>query len=225
MGPGPVREEPATIRPKNPPSRPWYRSRWLFGVVTLGLALGLWLARSPILAGAGRFLDVSEEPVRSDIVLVLGGDHDYRPAVAAALYKAGLTSRILIPVTVKSPEVEAGLTPPEDDVTAKVLQARGVPAEAIVRLPGRVDSTADETKALARFLAEHPARVVTVVTTDFHTRRARMLFRRADLGGASLHFVAAPARGFGADDWWRTDGGCATYLTEFVKLAYQSLGF
>ncbi len=184
--------------------------------------LALWLARTPLLTQAGRFLDVSEPPCRSDCVLVLGGDHDLRPAVAAALYKAGLARQVLVPVTGTSREVEAGLIPPEDDIVRRVLIARGVPASAIVRLPGPVASTADEAAALSRFLDYHPGRTVTVVTTDFHTRRARLLFRRAN-PGVPLHFVAAPSEDCDAGDWWQSEGGCVAYLGEYIKLVVCAL--
>jgi hypothetical protein len=36
--------------------------------------------------------------------MVLGGDHDYRPMTAAALYKAGLTRRVLVPSFRRKPD-------------------------------------------------------------------------------------------------------------------------
>jgi uncharacterized SAM-binding protein YcdF (DUF218 family) len=106
----------------------------------------------------------------------------------------------------------------------RVLLARGVPASAIVVLPGECDSTEDEAHTLARFLEAKPDLTVAVVTNDFHTRRARLLFRRA-LGSNSqrVHFVAAPVDGVAADNWWRTQKGFVQYTTEYLKLVRSSL--
>jgi len=40
----------------------------------------------------------------------------------------------------------------EDQIYRKVLEAEGVPTEAIERLPGVVDSTEDEARSLNQFL-------------------------------------------------------------------------
>jgi uncharacterized SAM-binding protein YcdF (DUF218 family) len=192
-------------------------------VVALALATALWLARAPLLTSAGRFLDVSEPPCRADVVYVLGGDLHGRPAVAAALYKAGLARQVLVPVLDSSvPDTGADM-PTEHEIVRRVLCKRGVPEEAIRFLPGPVHNTVEEAAALRTYLEANPGRTVMIVTTDFHTRRARMLFRRSN-PDASLHFIAAPAGPFDATNWWQSGGSCATYLIEFVKLAAYSMG-
>jgi uncharacterized SAM-binding protein YcdF (DUF218 family) len=74
-----------------------------------------------------------------------------------------------------------------------------------------------------RFLQAEPGTTVAVVTSDFHTRRARAIFRRV-LGERMerVHFVAAPTDGFGASDWWECEEGTITYLNEYAKLAFYS---
>jgi hypothetical protein len=81
------------------------------------LVLGLLFVLHPwLLPLAGAYLDVSEPPRAVDDVLVLGGGRDTRPFVAAALYKAGLAQRILLPTVKASPENEDGLAPSEFEV-------------------------------------------------------------------------------------------------------------
>jgi LPXTG-motif cell wall-anchored protein len=188
--------------------------------VLLALLAAAWLARGWLLPAAGRFLDVSEPPREVDAVMVLGGGPTTRPFVAASLARAGLARRVLVPTFTE--DDSASLS--EQEVVRRVLRARGVPDGAVVTLPGAVERTQDEAWALARFLDEEPGATVAVVTSDFHTRRARMLFRR-EVGSHidRVHFVAAPTDGFGADDWWRCEEGAATYLLEYFKLAYYGL--
>jgi uncharacterized SAM-binding protein YcdF (DUF218 family) len=186
------------------------------------LAVLLYASRGCYLPAAARFLDVSEPPRRVDYALVLGGGSGTRPFVAAALFKAGLARRILVPRVKPAPEVRDGLAPADHEVMRRVLRARGVPAEAILLLGEECDSTADEARALGAFLAAEPPARVAVVTNGYHTRRARSIFRRA-LGesAAALVFVAAATDGFDETNWWRFESGVRTYANEYVKLAVQ----
>jgi uncharacterized SAM-binding protein YcdF (DUF218 family) len=216
MGPGPVRTDAAAPAVKQRGSR-WRRRRWLLAPLLLGVLL---VALHPwLLPLAGNWLDVSTPPCEVDDVLVLGGGADTRPFVAAALYKAGLARRVLLPTVAASPESLDGLMPDEHEVMRQVLLKRGVPADAIVLLPAEVDSTADEARALGRYLDEHPGRRVGVVTNNYHTRRARWIFR-TELGerAADMPFFGAPNDHFDGNDWWRSETGCALYTNEFLKM-------
>ncbi len=206
------------------PGRPRWK-RWALRLLVTGtLLVVVYLCRGWLLPGVARFLDVSEPPQAVDAVMVLGGGAETRPFVAAGLVRAGLARRALVPTVRLDPAHEDGLTPPENEVIRRVLRVRGVPDAAIVTLPGEVDSTRDEARALNRFLEAEPDTTVAVVTNGFHTRRARMLFSH-ELGGRMdrVHFVAAPTDGFDADNWWRSEGGFTCYVTEYFKLVYYGL--
>jgi len=219
--PGPVRTEaePGTLKPRR-----WHRRLFWLALAAV-LVASAWFFRAPILTGAARFLDVSESPQKVDYVLVLGGDHDTRPFVAAALVKAGWAREALIPAdTGGLPPAEIPGTP-EHEIMRRVLIARGVRPESITLLQGHARSTREEAAELAAFLHDRPDCSVIVVTNGYHTRRARMHFDRA-LGNriASVHFVAAPTEGYDETNWWRSDQGCVQYMSEFIKLAWQSVG-
>src|SRR5205823_5092536 len=132
--------------------------------------------------------------------------------------------KVLVPEPRRGPAVEDGLVPSELDVTCRVLRARGVPDEAIVVLPGACDSTFDEARLLAQFLEGDSPRTVAVVTTNYHTRRARRVFARV-LGeqAARVRFVAPATGGFDDTNWWRSEAGFVAYANEYVKLAYYFL--
>jgi uncharacterized SAM-binding protein YcdF (DUF218 family) len=205
-----------------PPRR---RRRWpLRLLIAVALLAGLYLTRVPSLTAVAGFLDVGEPPGPVDAVMVLGGGSNTRPVVAAALVRAGLARRVLVPTVRLAPENEDGLTPPDHELIRRVLRARGVPDQAIVNLPGEVNSTRDEARSLHRYLDTEPDATVTVVTNGFHTRRTRMLFCH-ELGerAAQVHFVAAPTDGFSTHDWWRHEAGFNTYAAEYFKLVYYGL--
>jgi len=177
--------------------------------------------RHSLLSTAGRSLNVSAplpEPV--DYVMVLGGGANTRPFVAAQIVRAGLAKGVLVPRFEESDEVRDGLVPAEHEIIRQVVLRSGVPADSVVLLDSVVDSTASEAKCLAGFLDEHPDARVAVVTSDFHTRRTRMLFACAcHAHTGNLCIVGAPTDGFDASNWWRDESGVVQYLNEFLKLA------
>ena len=113
---------------------------------------------------------------------------------------------------------------PEHELTRQILLACSVADDRVVLLPGTCASTEDEARALARYLNEHPAARVAIVTHAYHTRRARRLFRRV-LGEQILqvYFLAAPTDAFSAEDWWQSEEGFTTYATEYAKFAMSLL--
>jgi uncharacterized SAM-binding protein YcdF (DUF218 family) len=191
--------------------------RWI--IVALLLGVVLWLAGPTVLSAWGDFLACGrplDRPV--DLVFVLGGDLETRPFVAAEIYRAGYTPRILI----SQPQGHAfdflgGRT--EGELTREVLEHLGVPPRAISTLPREVDSTRAEMEALRDLLREQPVVRLAIVTSDFHTRRTALLAQRicgSDV--PEIHIVAAPYDSCRPDDWYTDANGMAVYLLETLKL-------
>jgi len=191
----------------------------------VGVTLGaLYYGRSAWLPGVGQFLDVGQPPTRVDYVYVLGGGTDSRPFAAAALYDAGLAGKVVLPSVQAAPEADQGVRPPEQKQTRRVLTARGVPETAIELLPESetVRSTRDEAAALARFVQARPGCTVAVVTHNYHTRRARMIFTRALAERADqLCMVGIGTDYFDATNWWQSADGFRTFLSEYIKLVHD----
>jgi uncharacterized SAM-binding protein YcdF (DUF218 family) len=86
-----------------------------------------------------------------------------------------------------------------------------------------VDSTEQEAEVLHRCLDERGWRSIIVVTSNFHTRRARLLWRR-ELAEAKPPFQLAVwgvADGtFEPRSWWRKRIYAKTWLLEFTKLVW-----
>ncbi|MBI3862554.1 MAG: YdcF family protein [Planctomycetia bacterium] len=184
----------------------------------------IWLAHVPLLQFAGRWLNVSTQlaaPV--DDVMVLGGDLELRPLVAASIVRSGLARRVLITQVVASDEVVDGMTPPHHEIVHQVLLRSGVSADAVDLLPVIADSTQDEARCLSEYLASHPGRRVAVVTSDYHSRRTKRVFIAAcGDRAADLSFIGAPTDGFAAENWWRFEPGFVQYVDEYLKL-FKSL--
>jgi len=89
----------------------------------------------------------------------------------------------------------------------------------------KVDSTAEEAAAFLPCLERHGWRSVVVVTSEYHTRRARMIWR-ATLVRANPPFQltvrGVPDGEFQSRGWWRKRLWAKTWLLEFIKLLWTS---
>ncbi len=110
--------------------------------------------------------------------------------------------------------------------TAAQLRGLGVPGEAITEFgaPSTIDSTFNETESLARYLETSPAKRLIVVTSPFHTRRARRTIDRA-IHGRNVDILMSPALHSleTKNGWWRSGSAIKSLASEYVKLAYYSI--
>jgi uncharacterized SAM-binding protein YcdF (DUF218 family) len=169
---------------------------------------------------------VGTTPQRCEYVLVLGGGEETRPFAAAALVKAGFAHKVLVPRARTSPQEHPSVMPPMHEVIRRVLRHRGVAEADIVVLDQPVSHTFDEAASLAAFLKSRPAAAVIVVTNDFHSRRARWIFRHVLQDRArQLCFVSVPNEQFLAAHWWQTEQGFIPVVGEYLKLAFYTLRY
>lgn len=183
-------------------------------LILSGAAAILYVRRDPILHAFGVWWVVEDPLVKSDAIVVLGGDsvQGVRVEHAVALYRQGWAPKLLL----SGPMLRTDFS----EVQLMDAQARrlGVPERAIVKVPAFVDSTLEEALDLRPFLAEHDMRRVIVVTSDFHTRRARMVWRKA-LGdsGFQVNFSSAPELHMVSTTWWEHRKALKETTLELLK--------
>ena len=207
----------------------WWKSR--MGIKAFGFA---WLRRlhswfsdpehlPPLYRNANDYeREASQTPGQAEYVMVLNGNENTRPFVAAALAKAGIARHAL--VTRVAPEMNNPYLPPYDEINRDVLLNRGVSPDRVTILPAAAATTYDEAQALAAFLKDRPQARVLIVTDDFHTRRSRWVFAKV-LGESfeRVSFVAAPADAYRPDRWWQDEAGFIAFTTEYLKLAFYAV--
>jgi uncharacterized SAM-binding protein YcdF (DUF218 family) len=200
-------------------------SRWRRRLIALlvcgAVGGGLYVFRAGYLPLLAHWLDVGQPPIHADYVLVLGGDENIRPFAAAALVKAGFVRRVLLTHVKELPGEEDGFMPAYDQMNRSILVARGV-SEACISVIGKsCDSTFDEAQALAKFLDASPRASVLVLTSDYHSRRSRWVFRHV-LGAMAerLTFVSAPTDEFPSAHWWCNYLAFSTITSEYLKWAF-----
>src|SRR5690606_4791360 len=163
----------------SPMSDDYYRRRrcyccWVvFILVLLGIVAGAaaWYFRSPLLTRLARVWVVDEPVGRADAILVLGGGVWDRPLEAARLYTNGYAPHVLVVDVQPNTAVELGLDAPEQDLSAAVLESKGVPQKAIATVGKNSASTYDDLQAALVWATTNNVKEILIPTDLFHTRR------------------------------------------------------
>jgi uncharacterized SAM-binding protein YcdF (DUF218 family) len=142
---------------------------------------GLWLVR--------------EDPLqKSQAIVVLSGGLPDRALAAAEIYRAGFTKEVWLTQPLQPGASMEDLHLPyagEEQYNRMVLVAQGVPPANIRLLTPRILNTADELRAIAEALNQHPGARAIVVTSKAHTRRVRAVWKQASQGDHSRLLVRA----------------------------------
>ena len=193
--------------------RPLVRKRFFVAFSTALLALTLLVG---LAMNAGRIL-VVDAPQTSDLILVLAGETDHRPAHALELLHQGFGRRVLIDV-------------PADTKIYDVLQlelaqkyVRSLPDSAMVRLcPVAGLSTQEETLDVERCLTPQDGTRILIVTSDFHTRRALTIFRH-ELPDKKFSVAAARDPEEFGTRWWSHRQWAKTFAAEWARVLWWNL--
>ncbi len=120
---------------------------------------------------AARFL-VVDDPAKSDVIVVLAGETHVRPARALELLRQGIAPRVFLDVETRDLIYDQPLT----DIAQKYVSSLAEENRVSV-CPIAGFSTRAEADDVSRCLQPLGAHRVLIVTSDYHTRRALMIFR------------------------------------------------
>jgi uncharacterized SAM-binding protein YcdF (DUF218 family) len=180
------------------------------------LVRGFWL---PVL-GAGLIHD--DGPAKADIAVVLGGDYwGHRILRAAELAKQGYVPAVLV----SGPPGFYGIN--EADAAIQFAVSKGYPRQWFIPLYHHALSTREESCVLLAELRRRNLRSFLLVTSDYHTGRARRIFlsmERASGGGPEIRTVAAPDEFFRPAAWWQSREGQKMVLLEWMKTVATAAG-
>jgi len=164
----------------------------------------------------GRLL-VIDAPERSDLILVLAGETEIRPARALQLLEQGYGREVVIDVPADARIYDSTQLELAQRYVAQLSRATAVRVCPIV---GR--STRDESHDAEKCLAgENPSRVL-LVTSDFHTRRALSTFRH-ELRRTVFSVAAARDSSQFGTRWWTHRQWAKTTVDEWLRLLWWTL--
>jgi len=114
--------------------------------------------------------------------------------------------------------------PPEYAYNRQVLERLGVPGGAIRVIQGRNNNTADEVRTIAQALRSSGGERVILVTSSYHTRRVKALWRALDQRPKAI-VRSAPGEAFDAEHWWRDAADASAVSHEWFGLLNAWAGF
>jgi uncharacterized SAM-binding protein YcdF (DUF218 family) len=181
--------------------------RFRLALVLLLLLSGL------LLTSSGSFL-VLNQPHKSDVIVVLAGETEHRPARGIELLDQGYAPRLILDV----PEQAKIYQWSQPELAQKHVQS--LPrASAIMICPINALSTRDEAKDVEHCLGNIEARSILLVTSDYHTRRALSIFSRVLPQYRYSIAAAYDPREFGAK-WWQHREWAKVNLDEWIRLLW-----
>jgi uncharacterized SAM-binding protein YcdF (DUF218 family) len=174
----------------------------------------LYFARHPIMRYGAESWVVDEPAPHADAIVVLGDDNFYadRATHAAELYRQGVAG--IVAASGRRLRPNAGLS----ELMEHDLVERGVPKEKIVRLAHDADSTSEEALALAHFAEERKWKSVVVVTSNYHTRRARYIFQKVFPAGIAVSVASARDGDFDPQRWWEKRKSTKLFAREMMGM-------
>jgi hypothetical protein len=155
-----------------------------------------------------------DEPRSSDVILVLAGETNRRPARALQLLAQGYGRRVVLDVPTNSRLYEFT----EIQLAQKYIQ--DLPQGASVSVcPIDGLSTKDESRDAERCLTREGGKRVLIVTSDFHTRRALSVLRQEVAGHEYSVAAARNAEQFGVR-WWTHRQWAKTFVDEWLRFIW-----
>jgi len=183
----------------------------LIGLLCFVLVLGtLYLVRHPLLRSAGEGWLVEDPLEKSDAIVVLSIDNFYadRATRAAEVYRQGLAPLVVASGVRLRPYAGIGELMEHD------LIERGVPKEKILRVPHDAENTREEAEVLAKVATEKNWKRVIIVTSNYHTRRTRYIFRRVFPGKIAVSVAAARDGDFDPEHWYEKRKSIKQFMGE-----------
>ena len=174
----------------------------------------LYLVRHPIF----RFIAESwvvEDPLnKADALIVLSDDNFYadRATRAAELFREGKAP--LVVASGRRLRPGAGIA----ELMEHDLIERGVPKDKILRVAEEGDSTLEQAGTLAKFVQAKKWHSAIVVTSNYHTRRARYIFRHVFPRGIDVRVASARDGDFDPETWWQKRKSSKLFMREILAM-------
>ena len=174
----------------------------------------LYLVRHPIFRFAAESWVIEDPLDKADALIVLGDDNFYadRATRAAQLFREGKAP--LVVASGRRLRPTAGIA----ELMEHDLVERGVPKGKILRFPQDGDSTQEEAEALAKLAKTKNWHKGIVVTSNYHTRRARYIFRRVFPQGIEVRVASARDGDFDPENWWAKRKSTKLFMRELAGM-------
>lgn len=197
------------------------KKKWIALIALLAIAIMLLLFRVPIMRAAGNFLIYEDDLKKVTYAFVLSGGPWDRGNEAVRIFEKGFADTLVctgenIPHDFKA----LGLDMLESEITEKNMLNKGVPKSRILLLK-KGTSTQEESEEILAFCKARNVKSIIVLSTDFHTRRIKQVFKnKFEKEGIEVIVWAAPSSKYDAQNWWQSEDGLIALNNEYIKQLY-----
>jgi uncharacterized SAM-binding protein YcdF (DUF218 family) len=186
-------------------------------------------AHRPALRLIGQALVVEDTLAPADAVVVVAGGIPSSETTAAGLYVRGLAPLVVLsndftPARVRELIALGARRLDYQGESRLVLQAHGVPPDAIMALAVPVKSTEAELRLVAEAARARGWRRIILVTSPHHSRRVKLVWTRESPASVEGLIALAKEGDFADDGWWRKRRQAEAVLHEYLGLAVIYLG-
>jgi uncharacterized SAM-binding protein YcdF (DUF218 family) len=198
-------------------------------LLVTALLVMVWFAAPSLLGAAGRFLVSDDRTTVADAAVVLATGIEYYPRLieAAALYREGRVTRVVIDGGRKTDIVRrleakgfvSSTTWDEDSL--RILELLGVPRNHVLSVIAEdAYDTVSESLLVVPALRAAGIDSVLVTTSKSHTRRVGYIWRRLHGDDLAVATVAAREDPYQPDGWWRSGRQIRWVLAEYGAWLY-----
>jgi len=165
------------------------------GLGVIGICVLAYLVHPIVLRSVGAYLIVEDELKPASAILVLSGRSPLRALEAARLYKNGWAPKIILNQLVRREDYYAfsslGIDFVEQhEYDREALLRSGVPEDAIMVIEEEIENTLAELRAVLRILHPPKDTTLTIVTSNYPTRRTGAIWNYlADGEVKGLHLL------------------------------------
>ncbi len=195
----------------------------------LAFIIVLFVFSGKIMTTLGQWLVLDEEPVKSDVVVVLNTGAGWYPRVmeAAALYRKGFAEKVVVNGNRKT-QIQRKLEGmglerccPWSEHGLRVLALLGVPRDAVITVSAEdAYDTVSEAKAVGQTLIDSGVSSVIVTTSKYHTRRSHHIWQYAFPGQFTVCTVAASNDPYSPQSWWKEGRQIRWVMAEYGAWIY-----
>lgn len=162
---------------------------------------------------AGNFLIINQNPVKSDVIIVLGGDNIQRADYSIKFYKEGYSNMLLF-----TGGNDAGNGVREAEAMKNEAIRLTVPSKNII-IENKSISTYENAIFTKKIIMDQGFKSAIIVTSNYHMRRSRLVFNKAFKNtGIKLVFCSVQDTRFNPK-WWFTNA----YSRHIVISEYEKL--
>ena len=177
----------------------------------------------------GQALVVEDTLAPADAIVVVAGDIPSSETMAAGVYVRGLAPLVVLsndftPDRVRELIALGARRLDYQGESRLVLQAHGVPPDAIMALAAPVKSTEAELRLVAGAARARGWRRIILVTSPHHSRRVKLVWTRESPRSIEGLIALAKEDDFAGDGWWRKRRQTEAVLHEYLGLAVIYLG-